>query len=98
MGATLPHRWPLRDSNPDASRPRILNPLRIPIPPRGLRGCCTLGRGGKGFARDHVGGETTGGDMSNGEQKPWMITLLLCVFAGTLGAHRFYVGKIGSGV
>lgn len=37
-------------------------------------------------------------DMSNGEQKPWMITLLLCLFAGTLGAHRFYVGKIGSGV
>ena len=36
--------------------------------------------------------------MSNGEQKPWMITLLLCLFAGTLGAHRFYVGKIGSGV
>ena len=27
-----------------------------------------------------------------------MITLLLCLFAGTLGAHRFYVGKIGSGV
>ena len=36
--------------------------------------------------------------MSNGEQKPWMITLLLCCFAGTLGAHRFYVGKIGSGI
>jgi TM2 domain-containing membrane protein YozV len=36
--------------------------------------------------------------MSSGEQKPWMITLLLCLFAGTLGAHRFYVGKIGSGV
>jgi TM2 domain-containing membrane protein YozV len=27
-----------------------------------------------------------------------MVTLLLAVFAGTLGAHRFYVGKIGSGV
>ena len=36
--------------------------------------------------------------MSNGPQKPWMITLLLCLFAGTFGAHRFYVGKIGSGV
>jgi TM2 domain-containing membrane protein YozV len=36
--------------------------------------------------------------MSNGEQKPWMMTLLLCAFAGTLGVHRFYVGKIGSGV
>jgi TM2 domain-containing membrane protein YozV len=36
--------------------------------------------------------------MSNNEQKPWMITLLLCLFAGTFGAHRFYVGKTGSGV
>lgn len=36
--------------------------------------------------------------MSNGEQKPWLITLLLCLFVGTMGVHRFYVGKIGSGV
>lgn len=31
-------------------------------------------------------------------QKSWMTTLLLCLFAGTLGVHRFYVGKIGTGV
>jgi TM2 domain-containing membrane protein YozV len=36
--------------------------------------------------------------MSNGEQKSWMTTLLLCLFAGTIGVHRFYVGKTGSGV
>jgi TM2 domain-containing membrane protein YozV len=36
--------------------------------------------------------------MSNGEQKSWMTTLLLCLFVGTLGVHRFYVGKTGSGV
>jgi TM2 domain-containing membrane protein YozV len=30
--------------------------------------------------------------------KTWMTTLLLCIFAGSLGVHRFYVGKIGSGV
>ncbi len=36
--------------------------------------------------------------MSNGEQKPWMTTLLLCVLVGSLGVHRFYVGKTGSGI
>lgn len=36
--------------------------------------------------------------MSNGEQKSWMTTLLLCVFVGVLGVHRFYVGKTGSGI
>ena len=32
------------------------------------------------------------------EQKDWMVALLLCLFAGVLGAHRFYVGKVGSGI
>lgn len=36
--------------------------------------------------------------MSTSEQKPWMMTLILCLFAGTLGVHRFYVGKTGSGI
>lgn len=36
--------------------------------------------------------------MSNGEQKSWMTTLLLCIFAGSIGVHRFYVGKTGSGI
>ncbi len=30
--------------------------------------------------------------------KDFMTTLLLCVLVGGLGAHRYYVGKIGSGV
>ena len=32
------------------------------------------------------------------EPKPWLIALMLCTFAGTLGAHRFYVGKTRSGI
>lgn len=31
-------------------------------------------------------------------EKDWLTTLLLCIFLGSLGAHRFYVGKIGTGI
>lgn len=31
-------------------------------------------------------------------RKSRLIALLLCVFVGGLGIHRFYVGKIGTGV
>ena len=30
--------------------------------------------------------------------KEWMITLLLCIFLGALGIHRFYVGSNKSGL
>lgn len=30
--------------------------------------------------------------------KSRLVALLLCVFLGCLGVHRFYVGKIGTGV
>lgn len=36
--------------------------------------------------------------MSNGEQKDWLTTLLLCVFLGGLGVHRFYTGHTVAGV
>jgi hypothetical protein len=30
--------------------------------------------------------------------KDWTTALLLCIFLGGIGAHRYYVGKIGTGV
>lgn len=34
----------------------------------------------------------------NKSEKDWIATLLLCFFLGGFGVHRFYVGKVGTGV
>ena len=39
-----------------------------------------------------------GNKMENKSQKDWLVTLLLAWFLGYFGAHRFYAGKIGTGV
>ena len=30
--------------------------------------------------------------------KNWLATLLLCLFLEGIGVHRFYVGKVGTGI
>ena len=36
--------------------------------------------------------------MAMEPQKSWLATVLLCQFLGTLGVHRFYTGRIVSGI
>ena len=36
--------------------------------------------------------------MAMEPQKSWLATVLLCQFLGTLGMHRFYTGRIVSGI
>lgn len=36
--------------------------------------------------------------MANYSGKDWLVTLLLAIFVGWLGIHRFYAKKIGTGI
>ena len=35
---------------------------------------------------------------SGNSEKSFVATLLLCVLLGVFGVHRFYVGKVGTGI
>ena len=53
-------------------------------------GCATKNYGAKA--------KTSSAVNSNASDKSRLIALILCVFVGFLGVHRFYIGKIGTGI
>jgi TM2 domain-containing membrane protein YozV/ribosomal protein L40E len=40
----------------------------------------------------------TAGNNADQTSGKWLTTLLLAIFLGAIGVHRFYVGKIGTGI
>ena len=58
----------------------------------GKKVCKNCVENGK-LSKNNLGASTNGGSNKN-----WLVTLLLCFFLGGIGGHRFYAGKIGTGI
>lgn len=46
----------------------------------------------------HCGKSFVSNAAADQSEKEWIVALLLCIFLGGLGLHRFYAGKIGTGI
>ena len=60
--------------------------------------CPYCGCGTVNYIRDQAKAESRAREPRQPAQKKRSTALLLCIFLGGLGAHRFYVGKIWTGL
>ncbi len=68
------------------------------FPGAGGTGTDSANGGGETVYYAHVDPEEKKEQKEEYSSKTWLTTLLLEIFLGTLGIHRFYVGKIGTGI
>jgi TM2 domain-containing membrane protein YozV len=45
-----------------------------------------------------VSSSTIPGSSANISEKSRLVALLFCIFLGVFGVHRFYLGKVGTGI
>lgn len=58
---------------------------------------CAVEHNGKKYCKDCIGKEINNNNNASGK-KDWLVTLLLCLFTGGIGGHRFYAGKTGTAI
>lgn len=73
-------------------------PKTEPEPERRQNTETTYSYGGQNQNTAYSEGYTQGNSFGMVSPKSRMAALLLCVFIGIFGIHRFYVGKIGTGL
>ena len=61
-------------------------------------GACGESMGENDVACAKCGAAKPGAQVAGRSTKGFVPALLLCLFLGVLGIHRFYVGKIGTGI
>jgi TM2 domain-containing membrane protein YozV len=67
---------------------------------KGVKFCPNCGKSPSAVSstEEHYANTVSLSDIREQREQHWMITLLLCIFLGGIGVHRFYVGKIGTAI
>ena len=66
---------------------------------KGVKFCPNCGKSPESMSKDEpVEPIISLSEQREKREQRWLICLLLCIFLGGFGAHRFYTGKIGTAI